>query len=157
MPAGTTICQALTPQHLAFARTLFQEYAAGLGIDLSFQGFPAELAGLPGLYAPPHGRLLLARADGEAQGCVALRPLGDRVCEMKRLYVRPALRGQGLGKRLAQQVIAEARVAGYATMKLDTLASMRGAIRLYEALGFIRCAAYYDTPLPHTVFMELQL
>jgi putative acetyltransferase len=157
MAKGMTICQALTPQHMALSRALFQEYVAWLGIDLSFQGFPAELAGLPGLYVPPRGRLLLALADGEAAGCVALRPLGDGVCEMKRLFVRPAFRGQRLGKRLAQGVIAEAREAGYTMMRLDTLPAMQGAIRLYETLGFIRCAAYYETPLPDTIFMELRL
>jgi putative acetyltransferase len=157
MLPGLKIFQALTSQDIDLSRTLFQEYAAAIGIDLSFQGFAAELAGLPGLYAPPRGRLLLALADNGAAGCVALRPLGGRVCEMKRLFVRPAFRGQGFGKRLAQRVIAEARVASYTTMKLDTLASMQAAISLYEQLGFVRCAAYYETPLSDTVFMELNL
>lgn len=152
-----TICQTVTPDHIALSRALFAEYAVGLDLDLSFQGFAAELAGLPGLYTPPRGRLLLALADGEAAGCVALRPLEDAVCEMKRLFVRPAFRGQGLGKRLAVQVVEEARAIGYATMRLDTLPSMQAAIRLYEALGFVSCAPYYDTPLRDTVFMELPL
>ena len=151
------LCPAVTPDHVALSRALFEEYAAWLGIDLSFQGFAAELAGLPGLYAPPRGRLFLALGSSEAVGCVALRPLGDTVCEMKRLFVRPVFRGQGLGRRLAEQIVEEARAIGYATMKLDTLPSMQVAIRLYEALGFVPCAPYYGTPLRETVFMELQL
>jgi ribosomal protein S18 acetylase RimI-like enzyme len=151
------ICPAITPGHIALARALFEEYAAWLGIDLSFQGFAAEVAGLPGHYAPPRGRLLLALASSEAAGCVALRPQGDSVCEMKRLFVHPAFRGQGLGKLLAERIVEEARVIGYATMRLDTLPSMPAAIRLYEALGFARCAPYYDTPLRDAVFMELRL
>ena len=99
------ICPAVTPDHIALARALFEEYAAWLGIDLSFQGFAAEVAGLPGYYAPPRGRLLLGLASREAAGCVALRPLGDAVCEMKRLFVRPAFRGQGLGKLLAERIV----------------------------------------------------
>jgi len=151
------ICQAVTPEHIALSRSLFEKYAAWLGIDLSFQGFAAELAGLPGLYVPPRGRLLLALAGDEAAGCVALRPLADGVCEMKRLFVRSGFRGQGLGRRLGERIVAEAQAIGYRTMRLDTLPSMHAAIRLYEALGFVRCAAYYETPLPDTVFMELQL
>lgn len=151
------ICQAVTPEQIALARALFEEYAAWLGVDLSFQGFAAESAGLPGAYAPPRGRLLLALAGGEVAGCVALRALDDGICEMKRLFVRPAFRRQGVGKRLAERIVVEARAMGYRTMRLDTLPQMQAAIRLYEALGFVRCAAYYDTPLPDTVFMELQL
>ena len=151
------ICQATTPEQIVLARALFQEYAGWLDVDLSFQGFAVELAGLPGLYAPPRGRLLLVLAGSGASGCVALRPLGDDVCEMKRLFVRPGSRGQGLGKLLAARVIEEARAIGYRTMRLDTLPWMQAAIRLYEALGFVRCAAYYQTPLPDTIFMELGL
>ena len=151
------ICQALTPQQLAQSRTLFEEYAAWLGIDLAFQGFAAELAGLPGVYAPPRGRLLLALEGSEAAACVALRPMEEGVCEMKRLFVRPAYRGQGLGRRLAEQIIEEARVIGYARMRLDTLPAMQAAVRLYEVLGFVRCAAYYETPLPETIFMQVEL
>ena len=136
---------------------MFEECAGWLGIDLSFQGFAAELAGLPGVYAPPPGRLLLALTGSEAAGCVALRPLGGGVCEMKRLFVRSGFRGQGIGKLLAEGIVEEARAIGYRTMRLDILPSMQAAIRLYEALGFVRCAAYYETPLPDTVFMELQL
>lgn len=151
------ILQAETPEQIASARVLFQEYAAGLGIDLCFQGFAVELAGLPGRYAPPGGRLLLAMAGAEAAGCVALRSLTEGVCEMKRLFVRPAFRGQQVGRLLAERVVAEARSIGYRTMRLDTLPQMEAAIRLYEGLGFVRCAPYYDTPLADTVFMELQL
>jgi GNAT superfamily N-acetyltransferase len=161
MVGGTTrrmkLCHAVTPQEIELTRALFQEYAAWLGIDLSFQGFGAELAGLPGHYAPPQGRLLLALAGGEAAGCVALRPMEDGVCEMKRLFVRPGFRRRGLGKRLAERVVAEARSIGYQAMRLDTLTSLQTAIRLYEMLGFVRCAAYYETPLAETVFMELRL
>ena len=136
------ICQALTPEQIALSRTLFEEYADSLSIDLSFQGFAAELAGLPGVYAPPRGRLLLALAGRDASGCVALRPLGDGVCEMKRLFVRSGFRGQGIGKLLAERIVQEARAIGYRTMRLDTLPSMHTAIRLYEGIGFVRCAAY---------------
>jgi ribosomal protein S18 acetylase RimI-like enzyme len=151
------IRQAVTPRHIALSRTLFREYAAWLGIDLSFQGFAAEVDGLPGLYVPPRGRLLLALTGGEAAGCVALRLLREEVCEMKRLFVRSGFRGQGIGRRLAERMVEEARAIGYSTMRLDTLPSMPAAIRLYEALGFARCPAYYETPLPDTIFMELKL
>ena len=155
--ARMKICQAITPEQIVLLRTLFEEYAGWLGIDLSFQGFAAELAGLPGVYAPPRGRLLLALAVNGVSGCVALRPLGDGVCEMKRLFVRSGFRGQGVGKLLAEQIVEEARAIGYRMMRLDTLPSMQGAIRLYETLGFTRRTAYYETPLPDTVFMELHL
>ena len=151
------VCRATTADEIALARRLFEEYAAWLGVDLSFQGFAAELAGLPGAYAPPGGRLLLGLADSEAAGCVALRPLGDGVCEMKRLFVRPAFRGQGVGRVLTGRIVDEARAIGYRTMRLDTLPAMQAALRLYRELGFVPCAAYYPTPLPDTVFMELQL
>ncbi|MFA7006923.1 MAG: GNAT family N-acetyltransferase [Verrucomicrobiia bacterium] len=148
----------MTQEEVAAARALFEEYAAWLGVDLCFQGFAAELASLPGLYAPPRGRLLLAWADGNAAaGCVALRPLGDSVCEMKRLFVRPAFRGKGVGRMLAEKVVAEARAIGYASMRLDTLPAMSAATSLYESLGFARIPAYYATPLQNTIFMELKL
>lgn len=151
------ICQAITSEQIALSRALFQEYAGWLGIDLSFQEFAAELAGLPGVYAPPRGRLLLALAGTEASGCIALRPLEDGVCEMKRLFVRSGFRGRGIGKLLVERIVQEARTIGYRKMRLDTLPSMQAAIGLYEGLGFVRCAAYYETPLAHTVFMELRL
>jgi GNAT superfamily N-acetyltransferase len=151
------ICQAKTPEEIALTRSLFEEYAAWLRIDLCFQGFAAELAGLPGAYAAPRGRLLLAFVGSDVSGCVALRPIGDDVCEMKRLFVRAGFRGQGIGKQLGERVVQEARDIGYRMMRLDTLPSMQSAIRLYEGLGFVRCAAYYETPLAETVFMELRL
>jgi ribosomal protein S18 acetylase RimI-like enzyme len=140
---------------MEIVRTLFKEYAASIGIDLCFQGFADELANLPGSYAPPRGRLMIASVDDAVAGCVALRPCEDGVCELKRMYVRPAFRGQGVGKRLAETIIAEARQIGYRCMRLDTLPSMTAATRLYESLGFVRRTAYYDTPLPETIFMEL--
>src|SRR5437773_1455837 len=118
---------AAGPEDVAAARTLFQEYQRALGVDLCFQGFAEELAGLPGEYAPPRGRLLLAEADSDRAllGCVALRPLDARAAEMKRLYLRPAARGHGLGRRLVEAVMAEAETIGYACLRLDTLPSMR--------------------------------
>jgi len=151
------IIQAIGPQAIEGARALFREYEASLGIDLCFQGFEQEMAGLPGAYAPPAGQLLLAAEGAELAGCVALRPLGDDVCEMKRLYVRPAARGTGLGRRLAAAVIGEARGIGYARMRLDTMPSMKEAIALYRALGFAEIAPYCVNPVPGALFMELAL
>ena len=150
------IHQPTTDAEVEAVRALFQEYAAWLRIDLCFQGFSEELAGLPGVYAPPRGRLLLAGCDQSVAGCVGLRPLHDTVCEMKRLFVRPGYQGRGLGRALAEGVIREAKSIGYSIMVLDTLPSMTGAIRLYETLGFVRRSAYYETPLPETIFMELR-
>src|SRR6516165_3649283 len=112
------ICQATTPEEIAMARSLFEEYASWLGVDLCFQGFAAELAGLPGAYAAPRGRLLLAFVGSDVSGCVALRPIGDEVCEMKRLFVRSGFRGQGIGKLLGERIVQEARDIGYRTMRL---------------------------------------
>lgn len=137
---------------------LFRDYAASLPVDLAYQGFEAELASLPGKYAPPAGALLIARGDaGAALGCVALRRLNEGAAEMKRLYVRPQARGTGLGLALAKAIIGAARQAGYATIKLDSLPSMHRAISLYRALGFTDAAPYYDTPIAGTTFLALDL
>lgn len=144
-------------EDIAAVRRLFEEYAASLEVDLCFQNFSAELAGLPGAYAPPRGRLLLATEDGPPVACVALRPKTDQAGEMKRLYVRPGHQGRGLGRQLAEQVIAEARVIGYNSLLLDTLPSMQAAIKLYESLGFVRREPYFDSPVAGNVYMELRL
>ena len=138
-------------------RALFREYASGLAIDLSFQGFAQELAGLPGEYAAPHGTLLLGRVGGAAAGCVAVRRRDDSACEMKRLYVRDRFKGQGRGRALAEHAIAWARRAGYERMLLDTLPSMAAAQRLYEDLGFRDVAPYRFNPVAGTRYMELHL
>jgi len=138
-------------------RALFDEYAAELGVDLSFQGFEAERDALPGDYVPPRGRLLLAETPGAAAGCVALRPLDAHTAEMKRLYLRPSARGTGLGRRLALAIIAEARDAGYERLRLDTLPSMDAAIAMYRALGFREIAPYRHNPVPRALFLEREL
>jgi ribosomal protein S18 acetylase RimI-like enzyme len=161
MSATSTIdiAAARLPDEIAIVRELFLEYVDSLGIDLSFQDVAAELAQLPGKYAPPRGAILIARdGAGSVQGCVALRPWSEPgTCEIKRLYVRPAARGQALGRRLAEAVIAAAARAGYVRVLLDTLASMTAARQLYVALGFRPVAPYYDNPLPDTLYMALEL
>jgi GNAT superfamily N-acetyltransferase len=133
------------------------EYADFLGVDLCFQRFQQEVDGLPGDYASPDGQLLLAIDDDRAVGCVAIRKLGEGVCEMKRLFVQPGYRGKGLGRQLAEAIIAEARRIGYGKMRLDTLASLKEAVGLYRSLGFIEIPPYRCNPLPNVVFMELLL
>jgi putative acetyltransferase len=152
-----TLTEAARPDDFAAARVLFREYAAGLGVDLCFQGFEAELAQLPDLYSAPTGCLLIARADGGEVGCGALRRLSNEVCEMKRLYVRAEARGTGLGRILAERLTAKGRAFGYARMRLDTLARLTAARELYRSMGFAEIAPYYDNPLAGVVYMELDL
>lgn len=156
---GPVIHTAAGPKDIVDARMLFEEYAQWLGVDLCFQGFAEELERLPGDYAAPQGRLFIARdsVTGDAAGCVALRPLADGTCEMKRLYVRPAFRGIGLGATLAALVIDAAREEGYARLVLDTLGHMQSAIGLYRKLGFSGIPAYYDNPIPGALYFELRL
>jgi GNAT superfamily N-acetyltransferase len=151
------IVEAYSGAALEQVRTLFREYAVWIGVDLGFQGFDAELAGLPGDYAPPRGRLFLALHGAAAAGCAALHPWQGSVCEMKRLYVPERFRGLRLGRLLAERVIAAARELGYERMLLDTLPTMRAARGLYAALGFREVEPYRHIPIAGTSFMELDL
>lgn len=153
----TEIRAADIPNHLALVRMLFREYADSLGVDLCFQGFDSELAQLPGKYAAPTGRLLLAWHGADVVGCVAMRGLDTSTCEMKRLYVRPQARGEQLGRRLAQRVCSEAREAGYARICLDTLPTMTAAQQLYRTLGFEPIEPYVFNPVPGSLFLGLNL
>lgn len=157
--AETTVIllDGAAPAKIATSRELFEEYADSLGIDLCFQGFDRELAELPGSYAPPAGRLLLALVDDVPAGCVALRPLGDGDCELKRLYVRDGHRGLGLGRRLTEEALAAAQAIGYRRVRLDTLPSMAAAQALYRSLGFRETEAYTVNPVPGATFMALDL
>jgi GNAT superfamily N-acetyltransferase len=157
--AGFKIEAVRSPEDLKATMALFDAYAASLGINLSYQNFVAEMADMPGKYAPPQGELLLARdKDGAAIGCVGLRPLADEgCCEMKRLYVAPPGRGLGLGKALAEAIVGDARRIGYREMRLDTLPSLTAAIALYARMGFVKIPAYYDTPIKGTIFLSLRL
>ena len=157
----TEIVHARSDEQIAEARRLFQEYAnwlhTDLGIDLEFQNFSSELAGLPGEYSPPDGCLMLALCDHEVAGCIAVRDLGGGVCEMKRMYVRPGFRDRKIGRDLAKEAIAHARAAGYRRMRLDTDSAMHAAIALYRSLGFAGIGPYRHNPYPGAVFMELAL
>lgn len=148
---------ALIPGDLLAVRSLFQEYADSLDFELDFQDFREELDTLPGKYAPPLGSILVAKEKGETVGCVAVRPLGDGVCEMKRLYVKPAHRGKNLGRDLALAIIEEAKRLGYKAMRLDTVVEMKEASALYRALGFQPIDAYCYNPLPGAMYFELKL
>ena len=150
--------EARSSAEIAAVRALFVEYSAWLGFSLAYQNFDEELGSLPGKYAAPAGRLLLARIDGIPAGCGAIRRLEPAVCEMKRLFVKPEFRGYGLGRKLAQALIAEAREIGYSAMRLDTVAEkMRDAVRLYKALGFREIPAYYSGGRAGTLYFELRL
>jgi putative acetyltransferase len=152
------LIQATTPEQVALARELFLEYASWLNLNMCFQDFEQELAELPGHYAAPQGRLLLAFVADQLAGCVALRSLGDGVCEMKRLYLRPAFRGQGRGRQLVAAIIEAAVNIGYARLRLDTLpGKMDQAILLYRSLGFKEIGPYYNNPVPGATYMELDL
>ena len=155
--SGFSLGEALDADSIDACRELFREYEKGLGVSLCFQGFEQELAALPGAYARPRGRLLLARVAGAPAGCGALRPLTDGDAEMKRLYVRPAYRGMGLGRMLAECAIDEARALGYASLKLDTLPQMKEAQAMYAALGFVDIPPYNDHPIEGTRFLSLAL
>jgi ribosomal protein S18 acetylase RimI-like enzyme len=152
-----TILQAETGEQLDLARLLFAEYVASLGFDVSFQNVADELARLPGRYAPPSGRLLLALHENRAAGCVALKKLDDETCEMKRLYVKPPYRNLRIGKALVDALIREAQMAGYRRMRLTTVATMERAISIYQSWGFKEIPAYCHHPVPDTIFMELTL
>jgi ribosomal protein S18 acetylase RimI-like enzyme len=159
---GLAFTQTESAAQIASARELFLEYAQSLGFSLCFQNFDKELAGLPGDYAPPEGRLLLAQYEGQPAGCVALHKLSSEknseVCEMKRLYLRPQFRGKGLGRALADRIIAEARQIGYKHMRLDTVEPvMKDAVAMYRRLGFKEIAPYCANPIAGALYMELEL
>jgi putative acetyltransferase len=150
--------QAELPTQIAQARELFLEYAQSLGFSLCFQNFDQELAGLPGDYAPPEGRLLLAKYEGQVAGCVALHRLEDGICEMKRLYLRPQFRGKGIGRALTDRIISEARQIGYQRMRLDTVEPvMKDAVEMYRKLGFKEIPPYRPNPIAGALYMESQL
>lgn len=158
MPANFIFIQAETAEQIEQTRILFREYESWFGLNLCFQNFDEEVATLPGKYAKPEGRLLLAFADGKLAGCIALRQLEDEICEMKRLYVRDEFRGCGIGNALIKKLIEEARLIGYKKMLLDTYPpKMAKAVNLYEAHGFREIAPYYHNPYGETLFMELRL
>ncbi len=159
--AEISLRPALFPDDVSTVRGLFQDYQANIGIDLGFQGFEAELAELPGVYAAPAGSLVLAFVDGEPAGCCAMRPLYNtdhlNACEMKRLFVRPAFRGFGLGRQLVDRVLSEAHLAGYTTMLLDTLSDMETARALYQEAGFVEVPPYYHNPIAGAHYLKVEL
>jgi putative acetyltransferase len=158
MVKGLSFTQAQTPAQIAQARELFLEYAQSLGFSLCFQNFDQELAGLPGDYQPPDGRLLVAEFVGQLAGCAALHKLADGIGEMKRLYVRREFRGRRLGAALADRIIGEARQIGYQRMRLDTVEPvMKDAVAMYRKIGFREIAPYCSNPIPGALYMELQL
>jgi len=156
--SSTNIIQSQSAEDITHARELFREYEGWLDVDLCFQSFEKELAEPPGKYAPPDGRLLLAMNNGQVAGCAALRKIDRGICEIKRLFLRPQFRGQGLGRQLAEAIIREAKQIGYERMRLDTLPpKMNDAIALYRSLGFKDIEPDYDNPVPGAKFMELDL
>jgi putative acetyltransferase len=158
MLKALVFAQAESQAQLSQARELFLEYAQSLGFSLCFQNFDKELASLPGGYAPPEGRLLLAEDGSQVVGCVALHKLDPGICEMKRLYLRPAARGKGFGRVLADRIIAEARQIGYQRMRLDTVEPvMKDAVAMYHKLGFKEIAPYCPNPMSGVIYMELEL
>ncbi len=153
-----TIVQAETAVQIAQVRELFLEYANSLGFSLCFQSFDQELAGLPGDYAPPSGRLLLANYEGQLAGCAALHPLDREICEMKRLYLRPTFRGKGLWRALTERILRDARAIGYRRLRLDTVGPvMKDAVAMYRRMGFHEIEPYRPNPMPGTLYMELDL
>ena len=156
--AEFALVRAQFPAQVAQARELFEEYAQSLGVNLCFQNFAEELAGLPGHYAPPGGRLLLAEYEGKLAGCAALHEWEPGICEMKRLYLRPCFRGKGLGRVIAEKIIAEARDIGYQRMRLDTIEPiMKDAVEMYRKLGFREITPYRPNPIAGAMYMELEL
>jgi GNAT superfamily N-acetyltransferase len=158
-PSAVRLTVARDPPDLDLARTLFREYADTLGFGLDFQGFDEELAALPGEYAEPRGTIVLAHVGEAVAGCVALRPLPDDpdACEMKRMYVRPLFQGKGLGRKLGERILADARARGYRVMRLDTIDTMTAAIALYRDLGFRTIPAYRYNPVPGALYFEADL
>jgi putative acetyltransferase len=154
VPRGQCIVDGHAEDSVVIVRELFLEYAAWLTVDLCFQDFEAELATLPGKYAPPTGAILLAQVHGAVAGCVAMRRLEPSVAEMKRLWVRQSFRSGGIGKLLVEAIIERARAAGYACLRLDTLPQMKTALVLYRALNFYEVPAYYNNPVPGAIFLE---
>jgi GNAT superfamily N-acetyltransferase len=153
----TKIVPVKSGEPVETVRTLFREYRESLGVDLCFQGFEVELAGLPGDYAPPTGRLFLALEEESPSGCVGIRKISDETCELKRLYVRPLYRGKGIGRQLVREAVKDARRIGYLRMRLDTLPTMKRAQQLYISMGFKPIPPYRDNPVPGADFLELEL